>query len=73
LQRSSSRLQRLKEYRNTLTSPFYNLLPEILSYIFFIYAQDNNELFNLRWARLLLVCRRWHEVGLTTPKLWSFI
>ncbi|VDC04438.1 unnamed protein product [Peniophora sp. CBMAI 1063] len=73
IQRSSSRLQRLREYRNSLASPIHNLLPEILSHIFFIYAQDNDELFNMRWARLLLVCRRWRDIGMLTPKLWSFM
>ncbi|KZV73746.1 hypothetical protein PENSPDRAFT_259517 [Peniophora sp. CONT] len=73
LQRSAFRLQRLKEYRNALISPFYNLAPEILSRIFFIYAQDNDELYDLRWTKVLLVCRRWHDIGTLTPKLWSFI
>ncbi|KZV62459.1 hypothetical protein PENSPDRAFT_658093 [Peniophora sp. CONT] len=69
----SSRLQRLKEYRNSLSSPMYRLHPELLSYIFFIYAQNNNELFDLRWTRLLFVCRRWHDVGKHTQSLWSYI
>ncbi|KZV62463.1 hypothetical protein PENSPDRAFT_591383, partial [Peniophora sp. CONT] len=73
LQRSSSRLQRLKEYRNALASPMYRLHPEILSNVFYIYAQDNDELFNLRWTRVLLVCRRWHDVAVNASSLWSFI
>ncbi|VDC01122.1 unnamed protein product [Peniophora sp. CBMAI 1063] len=73
LQRSSSRLQRLKEHRNALLSPMYRLHPEILSSIFFNYAQGNGELFNLRWTRLLFVCRRWHDIAMKTLKLWSFI
>ena len=36
LERSSVRLRRLKEYRNGLASPFYNMLPEVLSRIFYI-------------------------------------
>lgn len=73
LQRSSSRLQRLKEHRNALTSPMYRMHPEILSNIFYIYAQDNNELYDLRWTRLLFVCRRWHDIAINILKLWSFI
>lgn len=72
-QGSSARLRRLKECRNTLSSAIYCLQPEILSRIFFVYAQENDELFNLRWTRLLLVCRRWHDIGKNTQSLWSFI
>ena len=61
LRRSSHRLQRLKEYRNAFASPAYRLQPELLSTLFIIYARDNNELFDLRWTKLLLVCRRWYE------------
>ncbi|KZV62684.1 hypothetical protein PENSPDRAFT_758544 [Peniophora sp. CONT] len=73
VQRSSSRLQRLREYRNALSSPMYCLLPELLSRIFFIYAEDTYTLHDLRWTKLLLVCRRWHDLAMRTPKLWSFI
>ncbi|KZV68929.1 hypothetical protein PENSPDRAFT_753782 [Peniophora sp. CONT] len=73
LRRSASRLQRLKEYRNAITSPMYRLHPEILSNILYIYAKDNNELFDLRWTRLLFVCRRWHDIAMRTLSLWSFI
>lgn len=73
LQRSASRIQRLREYRNALSSPMYCLLPELLSRIFFIYAEDTDTLQDLRWTKLLLVCRRWHDLAMRTPKLWSFI
>lgn len=73
LHRSARRLQRLKEYRNSLASPIYRLLPELISTIFYVYAQDNGELFDLGWTRLLLVCRRWYHVAMTTQTLWSFI
>ncbi|VDB84756.1 unnamed protein product [Peniophora sp. CBMAI 1063] len=73
IQRSSARLQRLREYRNALASPVYSLLPELLSRIFFIYAYDNETLFDLRWTKLLLVCRRWYNVAIRTPELWSFV
>ncbi|KZV61513.1 hypothetical protein PENSPDRAFT_693364 [Peniophora sp. CONT] len=73
LQRSSARLQRLKEYRNSLASPMYCLQPEILSKIFFMCALDYNELFDLRWTRLLLVCKRWYDNAKDVQILWSFI
>ena len=41
--------------------------------IFLIYAEDNKILFNLRWARILLVCKHWYNVALRTPELWSYI
>ncbi|KZV62472.1 hypothetical protein PENSPDRAFT_544618, partial [Peniophora sp. CONT] len=71
--RSLLRVQRLKEHRNTLSSPMYRLQPELLSMIFYIYAKDNDELFNMRWVRLMFVCRRWHDIATRIPKLWSFI
>ncbi|KZV59968.1 hypothetical protein PENSPDRAFT_760228 [Peniophora sp. CONT] len=49
------------------------LLPELLPMIFFIYAEDNSELFNLRWTRILLVCRHWYDVAVRSPELWSHI
>ncbi|KZV63095.1 hypothetical protein PENSPDRAFT_551231, partial [Peniophora sp. CONT] len=49
------------------------LLPELLSIIFFMYAEDTYGLSNLRWTRLLHVCRHWHNVGVRTPELWSYI
>ncbi|KZV73247.1 hypothetical protein PENSPDRAFT_750361 [Peniophora sp. CONT] len=73
LERSSSRLQRLKEHRNSLASPMYRLQPEVLSDIFLVYAQENDELFNLRWTRLFFVCRRWYNIAINTQVLWSFI
>ncbi|KZV61514.1 hypothetical protein PENSPDRAFT_658856 [Peniophora sp. CONT] len=73
LQRSSVRLRRLQEYRNLLASPVYCLHPEILSNIFFLYAEGCGALFDLRWTRLLLVCRRWYDVAKDIQSLWSFL
>ncbi|VDC04496.1 unnamed protein product [Peniophora sp. CBMAI 1063] len=49
------------------------LHPEILSHIFFVHARDNDELYTLRWTRVLLVCKRWHDVATGTQCLWSYI
>ncbi|VDB84624.1 unnamed protein product [Peniophora sp. CBMAI 1063] len=73
LHRSASRIHRLKECQNWLASPIYRLPEEILQKIFFIYARDNDELFNLRWTRLLRVSRRWRDILTHFPELWSFI
>lgn len=62
-------------FRNLLASPIFRLPPEILSRIFFIYADSENhaELFSLSWTTLLTVCRRWRDVCIDFPKLWSYI
>ncbi|KZV61495.1 hypothetical protein PENSPDRAFT_693349 [Peniophora sp. CONT] len=73
LHRSLVRMQRLNECRNWLASPIHRLHPEILQMIIFMYAQDNDELFDMRWARLLRVCKRWHDILVHTSMLWSFI
>ena len=59
--------------RDALVAPVDHLYPEILSEIFYAYAEDYDELFSLRWTRLLLVCRRWHDIALNTQSLWSFM
>ena len=38
-----------------------------------LYAQKNRRLWNLGWARLMLVCRRFREIGLQHSELWSYI
>ncbi|KZV75551.1 hypothetical protein PENSPDRAFT_647090 [Peniophora sp. CONT] len=60
-------------YRDMLASPIQRLPPELLALVFFVYAKENRELDDLRWTKLLLVCKRWHAVGMQTHKLWSFI
>ena len=70
LERSSARLRRLQEYRNSIASPIYRLQPEIISNIFFIYAQDEGSLYGLRWTRTLLpVCRHWYRIAVDTQRL----
>ncbi|VDB99801.1 unnamed protein product [Peniophora sp. CBMAI 1063] len=53
--------------------PAHRLPPELLARLFFIYASNNDALYDLRWTKLLFVCKRWHDVGLQTQNLWSFI
>ncbi|KAL1699872.1 hypothetical protein EV121DRAFT_264740, partial [Schizophyllum commune] len=59
-------------YRNSLAD-ISSLPNEILGDIFLLYARDTNTLSGLRWTKLLLVCRRWTIIGLSTPALWSYI
>ena len=65
----------MHECRNLLASPICLLPPEILSHIFFLYADSENHkaLFSLSWTSLLTVCRRWRDVCVDSPKLWSYI
>ncbi|KZV62682.1 hypothetical protein PENSPDRAFT_555458, partial [Peniophora sp. CONT] len=67
------RLQMLRTSQNTLACPIFSLPPEVLSRVFFLCADDNDALCNLRWTKLMLVCRHWNAVALNTPELWSFI
>ncbi|KAL1747249.1 hypothetical protein HDZ31DRAFT_32305, partial [Schizophyllum fasciatum] len=62
----------LTSYRNSLAH--ISCLPDkVVSEIFVRYAWATDTLHNLRWTKLLLVCRRWRNVGLTTPALWSCV
>ncbi|KZV73235.1 hypothetical protein PENSPDRAFT_313018 [Peniophora sp. CONT] len=49
------------------------LPPELICTIFKECATSHEDLYYLRWTKLLLVCRRWHDIGVSTPKLWSFV
>lgn len=50
------------------------MLPdEILSMIFFEYGARVEAWPLGQWRRLMLVCRRWREVGLAHATLWSFV
>ncbi|KAJ6573477.1 hypothetical protein DFH09DRAFT_388796 [Mycena vulgaris] len=62
----------LKNKRNSLP-PISNLPNEILCQIFCVYATEFRELSNLQWTRLMLVCRRWHDLAIEEQYLWSFI
>lgn len=68
--------------RNTL-SPIDFLPDELLGEIFlevfllhpdkpYPYGGCSTE-FDASWTRLMLVCRRWRQIGLTEHRLWSYI
>ncbi|KDQ62867.1 hypothetical protein JAAARDRAFT_358342 [Jaapia argillacea MUCL 33604] len=57
---------------NTLVSPTHHLPPEILSRIFF-HCYDKYVSLDRTLLHLLLVCKHWRNVALSTPLLWSSI
>ncbi|KZV75174.1 hypothetical protein PENSPDRAFT_647453 [Peniophora sp. CONT] len=59
--------------RNITTVPICRLAPELLSRIFTEYAEEEGAHWNLKWTYLMLVCRRFREVGLAHIELWSYI
>lgn len=62
----------LQTRRNALV-PIARLPNEMLSKIFFQYASMGNLLFNLKWTKLLLICRSWYDICIQHGSLWSFI
>ncbi|KZV62666.1 hypothetical protein PENSPDRAFT_758559 [Peniophora sp. CONT] len=73
IERMTGTLNNLKTCRNALAAPVYTLPTEVLADIFYTYASATNNLFNLRWTSIMLVCRTWREIGLSTASLWSRI
>lgn len=66
------RLEFLNCYRNSLAS--LSFLPdEILSQIFFEYGRNVEIPFRGTWTKLMLVCKKWRQIGLNHAALWSFI
>ncbi|RPD54906.1 hypothetical protein L226DRAFT_613506 [Lentinus tigrinus ALCF2SS1-7] len=70
----------------SISVPKIHSLPvELMSCIFsMIHAEDGpfsayyypgstRLLPSMRWAKLMLVCQRWRNVGLHTPRLWRFV
>jgi hypothetical protein len=55
------------------TSAVHGLPDEILSQIFDIYTDDRSETRRCKLRRLLLVCRRWHDLVMNSPLLWAHV
>ncbi|KAF7296217.1 F-box domain-containing protein [Mycena chlorophos] len=63
----------LQTKRNSLV-PFFQLPNEILSQIMFFYARESGvSTFTLRWAKIMHVCRRLHQIVVAEHALWSHI
>ncbi|VDC03032.1 unnamed protein product [Peniophora sp. CBMAI 1063] len=73
IKRKQEALRDLQAYRNFLAAPISVLPPEILADIFYLYASNgsSNALYDLSWAKIMLVCQTWRNIGLSTPSLWS--
>ncbi|KAJ7238717.1 hypothetical protein C8J57DRAFT_1528655 [Mycena rebaudengoi] len=68
----SARIALLKTKRNTIV-PIFSLPNEVMSRIITIYAVESNSLASLGWTKVMLVCRLWREISLTSQPLWSVI
>ncbi|KAJ7754635.1 hypothetical protein DFH07DRAFT_920901, partial [Mycena maculata] len=62
----------LKTQANAL-NPISTLPNEIISKIFHAYAFLSGPPFDLKWAKVMLVCHRWHDIALSEQSLWGFI
>nr|GAT53371.1 predicted protein [Mycena chlorophos] len=62
----------LKAKRNSLV-PVLRLPHEILAHIIELYALATDELFDLKWTKVMLVCRRWYQLAISAQRLWSFV
>ncbi|KAJ6550065.1 hypothetical protein B0H19DRAFT_185964 [Mycena capillaripes] len=62
----------LKAKRNAIV-PICNLPNELITRILTTYAVESNTLFNLKWTKLMLICRHWHALSLAAQPLWAFI
>lgn len=64
-----SRLEgEIYEYRASI-APIKKCPPEVLAIIFELYLCDNPTII----CRLLLVCRQWYQITISTSRLWSRI
>ncbi|KAJ7486971.1 hypothetical protein FB451DRAFT_1535275 [Mycena latifolia] len=61
------------EHPTQLSTTISSLPYELISRIFAVYAVEFELLFDLSWTKLMLVCRRWHNIGLSDCALWGFI
>ncbi|KAJ7260329.1 hypothetical protein B0H12DRAFT_380476 [Mycena haematopus] len=62
----------LKAKRNAM-APISTLPNELMTRIFTIFAVDSDALFNLKWTKIIYVCRHWHALAQAAYSLWSFI
>ncbi|KAJ7238259.1 hypothetical protein B0H12DRAFT_98813 [Mycena haematopus] len=62
----------LKAKRNAI-APIRRLPNELMIRILIITAVESNTLFNLKWMKLMYVCRHWHDLALEAQPLWAFI
>ncbi|KAJ7202646.1 hypothetical protein GGX14DRAFT_463123 [Mycena pura] len=67
-----SKIAALKAKRNSL-APISSLPNELLSRILTIYAVESDSLFDLKWTKIMYVCRHWHALALAAQPLWAFI
>ncbi|TRM67489.1 hypothetical protein BD626DRAFT_625931 [Schizophyllum amplum] len=68
----SAQLTAIISYRN-LFAPVSRLPDELVAEIFRHYAHASICFPCLAWTKLMSVCRRWHDIGISTPFLWSDI
>ncbi|KAJ7260359.1 hypothetical protein B0H12DRAFT_1107878 [Mycena haematopus] len=62
----------LKAKRNA-AAPISTLPNELMTRIFTIFAVESSALFNLKWTKIMYVCRHWHALAQAAYPLWSFI
>ncbi|KAJ7616543.1 hypothetical protein FB45DRAFT_230222 [Roridomyces roridus] len=62
----------LKAQVNALSA--ISALPnELIAKIFRFYAFLDRPPFDLKWTKVMLVCRRWHDIAVAEQWLWSFV
>ncbi|KAF7365954.1 F-box domain-containing protein [Mycena venus] len=54
-------------------APISALPNELMERIFTIYAVDTDTLSNLKWTKIMFVCRRWCELAEGAHRLWASI
>ncbi|KAF7341737.1 F-box domain-containing protein [Mycena sanguinolenta] len=62
----------LKAKRNAI-APISSLPNELMTRILTIFAVESSALFNLKWTKIIHVCRHWHALALAAHSLWSYI
>ncbi|KAK7018359.1 F-box domain-containing protein [Favolaschia claudopus] len=61
----------LKAKRNAI-APIRRLPNELMTRIITIFAEDSG-LFDLKWTKIIFVCRHWHALALAAQPLWACI